>query len=706
MNLEASKFLKEADAPWWDHSLYWLCRYFYRGGFDSRTPPPGMYNYQNLVNRQGELHDANMTGPPPYNNSAQEIALVFPPLVETNFGCYYPSTAVLSGYLYARGINALQFDLNEDFALYMLQPDCLENMGKGHFGPGIESGPASMPAVSARLLGRFGHRLFDECGRHLFREDSSEAAYLLNMLVKPFRVDSTLRELCSPQFFNQPKPRAYREFFEHTNFVKFLPDSISMVGISVPVGPQLGPSLILARLIKQTRPEIKVVFGGSTISLMKEADLEHLLVSNQEVDAVVRSDGEYPLESLAIQLKDGIWQPQQTPGVCCQVGGKFYNRPPEAGPDLKSLPYARYDSALLSRLGKPEIGIVQARGCYWGKCAYCDYVEIYKGNPSYRTRTPEGFTGEMEYQVKQHGINRFSVITEAMPPAFADKISRLILKKGLKVKWHSFVMVDRRFTIEIFKQASKAGCEFLNVGLETMTDRVLKIMDKAATRKDNINFLQNARQAGLGIKINLIPDLPSTTYRESIDTLEAVENLKDCFNYVSYFPFEATRSSRVGREPESFGLRPESDASSTGQSQFSLNHLEVKDPAMTDGEKRQVIDAYQAFAAWVNNRAPETGAKPPAGSQEKIVTPDTQFRLADENLDLIETGNGIQCYNWLTRTRFQMPLEWSGIIENMRSRRSFSRQEFTGWFSSVAQGTFFFEKLLEKGILEACSTRR
>ena len=54
----------------------------------------------------------------PQSRTAPEVALVFPPLVEGNFGLYYSSTAVLAGYLSARGIGSLQTDMNEDFATY------------------------------------------------------------------------------------------------------------------------------------------------------------------------------------------------------------------------------------------------------------------------------------------------------------------------------------------------------------------------------------------------------------------------------------------------------------------------------------------------------------------------------------------------------------------------------------------------------------
>ena len=625
--------------------------------------------------------------------TAPEVALVFPPLVETNFGCYYPSTAVLAGYLSAKGIDSVQTDLNEDFAIYLLKPESLEHMAKGRFGDRLAFSPSSTPAVAARLLTCHGHLLLDEQGKHLFCEDSSDLAYLLNTLARPYRIDIPLSVMTNPGFYDQPEAVVYRTFLERTNYAETLPTSIHTVGVSIPVGPQLAPALILARYFKTLRPDLAIILGGSTISLMTLADVEKILVCNPAVDAVVRCDGERPLEALLEQRRAGSWEPTKVPGVSCRVGTRIIHRPPEAGPELDFIPYAEYDSQLLSHLAKPEIGIVQSRGCYWGKCAYCDYIELYKGSPPLRTRTPNSFVDEMEYQVQKHGVHQFSVITEAIAPASAGKISKLILQRGLRVKWHSFAMIDRRFTPDVFETMVRAGCEFLVIGVETMTNRVLNFMMKAATEEDNIKFLLNAKASGLDLKVNLIPNLPSTTYQEAMDSLAAFRELQECFNYVSIFPFEATRSSRIGCEPERFGLRSVESVFATGQAQFTLNHLEVSDPAMTADEREQVYAEYRAFAAQVNTQ--RTMDTPSRTTLDGVC----RLRLADEFLEFMQVEGGVQCYNWLTRKRFQMPEEWSVLIEKIRSRQPFRRADFIRWFSPVSLGEFYFNQLLEKGML-------
>jgi hypothetical protein len=639
-----------------------------------------------------------MTGlsPSTHSLSNPEVALVFPPLVETNFGSYYPSIAVLAGYLQSKGIEVIQTDLNEDFARNVLQSGSLDCMARGIFGNNLSSTPDSMPAVAARLLTRYGHMLIDEQGKHLFREDCSDLAYLLNIVVEPFKIDVSLSDISSNGFFKQPRTIVYRTFFKKTDLVRNLPSNIHTVGISVAVGPQLVPALILARCLKAVRKDITVVLGGPIISLMDLGDIEKVLISNPEVDATVRSDGEYPLEVLIKNKRTGNWEPSQVCGVSCRVGSKVVHRLPERGPDLNSIPYAKYDTKLLARLAKPEIGILQSRGCYWGRCAYCDYNELFKGNPSYRARSPNNFVDEMEYQIKKHGVQNISVITEAISPAAARKISQLILKKGIKVKWHSFAMIDKRFTKDIFETLVISGCEYLVIGVETMANRVLNYMNKAANSEETIRFITDAKACGLDLKLNLIPDLPSTTYQEAMDTLELVEKQQDCFIYVSSFPFEATRSSNIGRSPEAFGLRVIDSDSTSGQAQFTLNHLEVFDPAMNAQERENVFAEYHAFAARVNNRG-VIDASSDIVDQDDL--DNIYFRLADEYLDFVKVGSEFQCYHWLNRKRYQMPEEWPEIISKMRLLKKFKKTDFVNWLPTITSGKFYFDKLLEMGIM-------
>lgn len=624
-----------------------------------------------------------------------EVSLVFPPLVTTNFGNYYPSTALLSGFLKANGFSTTQTDLNEEFALFLLRSQMLDRMSGGDFGGNLEMPEWTMPRVAARLLSHNRERLLDEQDRHDFSEKKPGPAHLLRRLAEAYRVDLDLDLMATPDFSDRAVIRSYRDFYADNGYGEGLPSTVHLVGISVPLGPQLVPALILARHIKKVRPDVRVVFGGPSLSLMNAEDLNRFLMLSDDVDGVVRFDGEFPLLKLAEQSRAGVWQPWQVSNVSCLRDGTVHHSPAGSGPRLDDLAYGDYDERLLGRLADPEIGIVQARGCYWGKCSYCDYIELYKGSPRYRTRTVDRFIAEMKHQIQIHQGNRFAIITESIPSSFARRMSMAILENGLDIRWSSFAMVDKHFTPELFRIMAESGCSYLEIGVESMTNRVLALVEKAATLEMNRLFLRSAADVGVNLKVNIIPDLPSTTYQEALASLKAFQSLEDCIASVGVYPFEPTRSSRIGRNPSHYMLQPTDSGHLGGQSQYPANHFDREDPAMTLAQRHEIHGRFFAFREMVNGRRSSAFDSNLVGPDEPSRTP---LRLAQECLDFCPTENGLQCYHMLTRELFCLDRVWGLLLETVASR-PFTRHELIAAFQDPEKGKRVYDQLVQYRLL-------
>jgi radical SAM family protein len=447
----------------------------------------------------------------------------------------------------------------------------------------------------------------------------------------------------------------YRAFYSHSGIVSRAAGA-ALVGISCPMGPQLVAALMLADLLKEADPGLRVVLGGPTMSLMDPADLETLLDQHPAVDAIVRFDGEKPLLELAQQVLAGRWEPVGVAGVSARAGGRVHHEPPAAGPHVNQLPYPMYSHELLARLVTPTLAITQARGCYWGKCEYCDFVELFDGSPPFRGRHPDGFVDELEHHINEYGADRFTFVTESIPPAFARRMCKLILERGLKIRWTSFAMVDRRFDRSLLELMGQSGCEFLVIGMETTVTRVLKLVNKSADREENLRFLKDAKAAGVKLRVNLIPDLPSTTYAEALESLEDIRALADCVTSLAVFPFEPTRSSDVGRNPGKFGLLPLADGDDTGIFSYALNHLQSVDPAMTPEERADVHRRYDEFRYWLNGGGAHRRAAP--ASQ----LPQGPLRIRTEDLDMLDVGGQLVCYNTRTLDRVAVPSQLAPLL--------------------------------------------
>ncbi len=547
--------------------------------------------------------------------NAVDVVLALPPLVETNFGQIYPSTAVLAAYLLPRGFAALQVDLNAAFFDHVVSDDELTASVGASYARSTIGSVAAARWTAMRLESGWLARPAMFAAQ---RRDPLNT--VVRLLVTPYSVDPDSRVLAGAS--GDPRLDASYDRFFAGQLPRLVdgrrPDTL--FALSVPMGPQLLPALrlasVLARRLQGSRS--RIVLGGPALSLLGDAELTCLLEHNPAVDCIVRFDGEAPLHALAEHMAAGAWAPERVPGASSLRDGRPHHVAPAPGPPLDTLSTPLYSDALLAHAPLARLGVLQARGCYWGKCDYCDFVEVYKGSPPYRSRDVDLVVADIRHLVERTGVRRFRVITESIPPAFARALSERLCSAALAVHWSSFIMVDRRFDRDLLQLMAASGCDMLVVGLESMVTRALKLVHKAADREQNIRFLADARAAGIGLHVNLIPDLPSTTRDEALAGLADLESIADCMAEANVIPFEPTRSSRVGRSPSRFGLITADVAVHSGHAQFALNTLPSTDPAMTPAERTEVCHAYREFAAAVNARAAGLSSDHPNQSQYTV----------------------------------------------------------------------------------------
>ncbi len=575
---------------------------------------------------------------------------------------------MLSAFLKQHGIGVAQEDLNDEFVDFLIADPMLRELAAGRVA---HVRADSVTAAAARWAERNKRKLLDEQGRRYRpRGRADDYVHVMEILARPFFTDARVGELWHIDPARHPG-YTYALFYERCAIAERLSPDTALIGISVPMGPQLLPALLLADQLKRKRPDARIVFGGPTLSLMDSADIETLLIRHPNVDCIVRYDGEFPLLELVRQALAGKWDPRAVAGVSCLDGDQARHNAPGPGPDVNRLPPPDYPAQALSRKAEPTLGIIQARGCYWGKCDYCDFVELFDGSPAFRGRRPENFVDEIEWLIDQSGIRRFRFITESIPPAFARRACRLLLNRGIHLRWHSFAMVDRRFDRDLLALMVEAGCDHLTIGLETMNTRVLKLVHKSADREENLRFLRDARDVGMRLKINLIPDLPSTTYEEAVASLAEIRALSDCLQEVSVFPFEPTRSSNVGRRPERFGLVTAPASGAVGTAQYALNHYDSADPAMTAPQRADVYRQYRRFAAEIHRRNSPTR---PINAHLDI---DAPVRVPVEELDVFQTGDHLVCTQIRSRKRVTISGAAARLLAPHVGGSAFSLAEFT-----------------------------
>ncbi|KWV59194.1 hypothetical protein AS026_29270 [Rhizobium altiplani] len=593
--------------------------------------------------------------------------LLFPPFVETNFGCYYPSLPVLASSIEKFGADVLQVDLNAEFLDALLSDSNLSEVGGGRLFNGESVDPTSQICAYARILRRNRSELYTGDGRQ--RSGAGGLSSMLGVLAEQCRIDVAISSIDSDFLEGSGICRAYRRFFEAwiASFGEL--DDIDLFAISVPMGPQLIPALVLARCLAASGSSKPVIFGGPSMSLMEEGEKECFLGLAPQESIIVQYDGEPAIGAILRSMTCGYFEPRDIPNASFLEKRRLKVTKLVPGPSLDTLPMPRYSKALLGRLHRPSLAITQARGCYWGKCAYCDFIELYEGSATYRTRRVSNFVDEIEYQVAETGLTDFVLVTESIPPSFARKVSSEILRRDLAVTWTSFAMVDHRFDEDLFRLMKKAGCRNLVIGMESMTDRVLALVQKAGTREKNIAFLHHAKAAGLELTVNIIPDLPTTTYREAIESLEYFRAHEILMGELSLFPFEATKSSQVGRSPDHFGLKLQLSPITSGQAQFASNHIGYADLSMTEAERLDILQKFSRFVSQHNARMKMLLA-------QEIPAPFANpSGRANCHVDFFKNDDRVVVTNAATGHVASVPQRWLGVL---RKAMNLSETESSG----------------------------
>ncbi len=84
---------------------------------------------------------------------------------------------------------------------------------------------------------------------------------------------------------------------------------------------------------------------------------------------------------------------------------------------INDLPCPDFEETYFDKYFWPEcvLPLLTSRGCYWGRCTFCDHSHIYQGY--YQKRDKENVISDINYLIKRHGVKYFNFHDEAIKPS-------------------------------------------------------------------------------------------------------------------------------------------------------------------------------------------------------------------------------------------------------------------------------------------------
>lgn len=293
----------------------------------------------------------------------------------------------------------------------------------------------------------------------------------------------------------------------------------SMVGISCATG-SYGSSINVAKLVKKIDPNIPVVIGGFHPTIMTEE-----VLSNKDIDVVVRAEGEHTLTHLATTIRSR--EPlDNIPGISYKVKDKIVHNPdrPQIA-NLDDLPFPA-KHLLLEKETYPSRAfgrLFTARGCPY-HCIYCAAHALW--TRKVRFRSPENVVQEIEQVKKDFRTHYFYfdddtfTLNERRVMAICD----LIIEKDLRISWGCETRVDH-VSPDLARKMRKAGCEYCNIGVESGDEEILKKIRKRVTIEQVRNTRKVLKDAGVVFNAYFMIGFPWETAAEIKRTVTLMKEL-------------------------------------------------------------------------------------------------------------------------------------------------------------------------------------
>jgi radical SAM superfamily enzyme YgiQ (UPF0313 family) len=339
-----------------------------------------------------------------------------------------------------------------------------------------------------------------------------------------------------------------------------------VVGITLPFPGNLYAGLKCAQFIKKHFPHIKTVAGGGFVNT-ELRDLSEPAVFDY-LDFITLDDGERPFLSI-LQFLEGKKNQEELVRTFIRMDDEVryihddqepdFHHAETGCPDYSDLPLGKYLS--LIEMGNPMHRLwsdgcwnklTLAHGCYWHKCSFCDttlpYIKRYESAPA------AVLVDRMEQVIAQTGHRGFHFVDEAAPPSVLKDVAKELLKRKIGISWWTNIRFEKAFTEDLCRLMAMSGCIAVTGGLETASDRLLKLMNKGVTVRQAAQVCDHFSKAGIMVHAYLMYGFPTQTQQETIDALEIVRQFfqEGLIQSAFWHLFTATVHSDVGKNPQKY----------------------------------------------------------------------------------------------------------------------------------------------------------
>jgi anaerobic magnesium-protoporphyrin IX monomethyl ester cyclase len=348
------------------------------------------------------------------------------------------------------------------------------------------------------------------------------------------------------------------DYYESVLFPQVAERPPAIIGISMEFASQSVQALVLGRLLKERFPSIHVTMGGAYLSqwalLMGEAQCSWLFNCT---DSVVLGEGERAFTLLLDHVASGrslddipnLMHSDASSGAIQRFTSIKYPNPAELPPpDYSDLDLAAY------LIPKPVIPYCVSRGCYWGKCVFCQNRYGENRMRPYQTVPVDKALAEMSFLAEKHGANHFNFSNDVIDPAYLKRFSEAVTASGKKFRWNTDLRAGNAVTPDLCRLMARAGLNSVAIGVESGCQRTLDAMHKGKQVDTVGRVMKDLYDNGVATQAMGFFGFPGETEEEAGMTVSLLEQNADRISYYVIGLLMVLPGSKMHEDPEKYGV--------------------------------------------------------------------------------------------------------------------------------------------------------
>jgi anaerobic magnesium-protoporphyrin IX monomethyl ester cyclase len=268
-------------------------------------------------------------------------------------------------------------------------------------------------------------------------------------------------------------------------------------------------------IIRRVSPSSKIVAGGFVANLFPQ-----VLVDNPKIDYVISGEGEIAFSSLLRLIEHGMTTDKLIVGV---------------RPDLDKLPFVdrtlfNYERETTCFFGPrqrfPHITMLAGRGCPY-QCGYCQPAES-KTYGKMRIRSVDNVIEELKVMRDRYKFKSITfwddtfTFNKKWVMEFCDKFEQNGFDADLAITCRADIASNNE---DMMKRLSEIGVQWVCIGFETGTQRMLDFIGKGVKLEQNYKSAEICRKYGMKIMGTNMLGLPTETKEESQATIDMIQRV-------------------------------------------------------------------------------------------------------------------------------------------------------------------------------------